>query len=139
LFLQTLAAADQVVLVAEPTPPSLRSLHMVLELLGRADQDRGSGEWPIHVVLNRADGKGQDLDLKKVQELLRVSRLHTIANDYQNVRAALNNGKVLRQAAPRSRALADVDKLARLLWSGDEAEGSAWKLLNPLAKVFGMF
>jgi pilus assembly protein CpaE len=137
-FLATLAAADQVVLVSEATPPSLRSLHLVLELLGRTDQDRGS-EWPIHVVLNRADGKGQDLDLKRVQELLRVSRLHTVTNDYQNVRSALNNGKVLRQMAPRSRALADIDKLARLLWSGDEAEGAAWKLLNPLAKVFGMF
>jgi pilus assembly protein CpaE len=136
LFLQTLSAADQIVLVTEPNPPALRALQMVLELLGR-----GEGlpeDSTVHVVLNRFDTRSPDVDVKKVQELLRVPRLHLVANDYQAVRASLNSGVVLRAKAPRSRALADIDKLARLLYSGVEpTPGVGARLLNGLAKVFG--
>jgi Flp pilus assembly CpaE family ATPase len=135
LFLQTLAAADQVVFVAEPNPASLRSLHLVLELL---NQTGGRGDCPLHVVLNRYENRA-DVDLRRIQELLRVPRMYTVANDYNAIRAALNAGQTLRAQAPRSRALADIDRLARLLYSGDEVEGGgSWMMFNPLAKMFGM-
>jgi Flp pilus assembly CpaE family ATPase len=136
LFLQTLNAADQIVLVSEPNPPALRALHLVLELLGRGD---GMPEdATVHVVLNRYDARNTDLELKKIQELLRLPRVHTVANDYTAVRGALNSGVVLRAKAPRSRALADVDKLARLIYGGIEPPtGVGARLLGSLAKVFG--
>jgi pilus assembly protein CpaE len=136
LFLQTLGAADQVVLVCEPNPPALRALQMVLELLGRGDGL--PEESTVHVVLNRFDTRAPDVDIKKVQDLLRVPRLHLVANDYAAVRRSLDAGVVLRAKAPRSRALADIDKLARLVYGGVEpAAGVGARLLGGLAKVFG--
>ncbi len=136
LFLQTLAAADQVVFVSEPNPTSLRSLHLVLEMLNQAGE--GRGDYPVHVVLNRCDSRNADIDPRRVQELLRVRRLYTVGNDYNAIRAALNAGQTLRAQAPRSKALADIDRLARILYGGDELAGGGWKLFNPLARMFGM-
>jgi Flp pilus assembly CpaE family ATPase len=79
-----------------------------------------------------------DVDIRKVQDLLRVPRLHLVANDYAAVRRSLDSGVVLRARAPRSRALADIDKLARLVCGGVEPPpGVGARLLNGLAKVFG--
>ena len=136
LFLQTLAAADQVVFVAEPNPASLRSLHLVLEMLNQAGE--GRGDYPVYVVLNRYDSRNSDVEPRRIQELLRVRRLYTVGNDYTAIRAALNGGQTLRAQAPRSKALADIDRLARILYGGDEIDGGGWKLFNPLARMFGM-
>jgi Flp pilus assembly CpaE family ATPase len=94
LFLQTLAAADQVVFVAEPNPASLRSLHLVLEMLNQAGD--GRGDYPVYVVLNRYDSRNSDVEPRRIQELLRVRRLYTVGNDYTAIRAALNCGQTLR-------------------------------------------
>jgi pilus assembly protein CpaE len=138
LYVQTLAAADQVILVAEPTLASLRALRLVLDLLGRGETSQATGIATVHLVLNRYDPRNEEFDLKKVENLLKVPRLNTVANDYAAMSAALNSGQPLRQKAPRSRALADIDRLARLLWTGIEPQtAGGWKLLGKLSRVFG--
>jgi len=143
-YLQTLSSASQVILVAEQNLPSLRSLKLVLEMLGRANLNRESmsGDVGLHVVLNRYNPNMQDFDLAKLKELLRLPTMLTIANDYNAVNAALLHGMPLRVEHPRSRALADVDGLVRRLFGGTDpadknSQSKGWNLFSRLARAFG--
>jgi Flp pilus assembly CpaE family ATPase len=44
---------------------------------------------------------------------MKVEEMSTVANDYASIKAALNRGVPLRAEVPRSRALADIDELAK--------------------------
>lgn len=112
LHFETLATADHVVLVGEQKVPSLRSMRVLHELIGREFGDR-----PQYLVLNRFEPRLEGFETERLRELLQVPQLHTIANDYAGVNAAGNHGRPLRLEAPNSRALADLDRLARALLS----------------------
>lgn len=110
LYFQTLTHADQVVLVADQRIPSIRNLDLILGTLAREAADR-----PPHVVINRYDPKLEGFSLRDLEKVLDVPRLLSIANDFAAVNASINNGRPLRLEAPASRALADIDALARTL------------------------
>jgi pilus assembly protein CpaE len=112
-FVQTLSIASHVVLVAQQSLPSLKSLRLTLELLARLNlRSDTRGEMPLEVVLNRYDSGAAGFDLEHLKERMKVSGMCKVANDYASVNAALNNGVPLRAEVPRSRALADIGRLA---------------------------
>lgn len=104
-YFKLLAAADSVVLVTQQTVPSIRGAQLVCEALPDA---------PTLILINRYDRKLAGLSAERLGELLKCPGLATVANDAA-VGVAGDQGKLLRLHAPRSRALADIVKLADTL------------------------
>jgi pilus assembly protein CpaE len=115
MYFETLAIADQVVLVGEQKIPSIRTLKLVCEALSRID-----GARKLHIIINRYDPRMPGFGVDRLKTLLEVNDIITICNDYAAVMASVNHGRPLRQEAPRSPALADISKLVHILLSGQE-------------------
>ncbi len=113
LQFETLALADQVVLVGVQTVSSVRTLKLVRETL-----ERDEGIRDTQLVINRYEPTMHGFSARRLAELLQVPQVFTIANDYPSVMAALNHGKPLRVASPHSPVLADIRTLARSLKGG---------------------
>jgi Flp pilus assembly CpaE family ATPase len=110
LYFETLAVADQVVLVGEQKIPSIRTLKLVCEALERID-----GLRKLHIIINRYDPKMPGFGVDRLKTLLGVPELQTISNDYAAVMASINHGRPLRLEAPRSQALADIARVVQKL------------------------
>lgn len=110
VYWDTLQQADNVLLVGEQSVPSIHDLAVVREAL---DQPGRRGEYSF--VINKYDSSERTFGLARLRELLPASVLHTVALDVKAFRACLNNGTVLRNEVPNSRALQDIDALARTL------------------------
>jgi pilus assembly protein CpaE len=113
LYFETLAIADQVVLVGEQKIPSIRTLKLVCEALSRID-----GARKLHIIINRYDPRMPGFGADRLRSLLEVPDLLTVCNDYASVMASINHGRPLRQEAPRSPALADIAKVVKTLLGG---------------------
>ncbi len=105
--LTALEAADQVVLVADQTVPSLQ-----LTIEGLEFGLRTHAPW---IVINRFDPNIQGLDASHIQAALGIDELRTIACDSHAMLASVNCGRPLRFNFPNSKALADIDALAQNL------------------------
>ena len=135
VYVQTLAAADQVVLVAEQTLPSLRSLRLVLDMLGRTNLSETPVDGrPIHLIVNRYNYKAQEYSLDKLESLLQVKKLLTVGNDFASVNAALNCGKPLKANSPRSRLVHDLDLVVDMLLSHGEKKDDKAAAAVPASK-----
>lgn len=110
-YFEVLGTADRIVLVCEQKIPSLRSLKLVCEALDRQYPVR-----PRIQVINRYNPKTPGLSVAKLEEVLKTTGFQTISNDFASMNATLNHGRPLRIEAPRSRALADIHALARVLF-----------------------
>jgi pilus assembly protein CpaE len=106
-----LASTDQAVLVAEQAVPALRALGFARERVAEIEMLRQT------LLINRYDPNKQAFGVTHLQRLLQTPQLVTIANDYPNVSASLNEGRPLRKQAPGSRTLADINRLATMLIS----------------------
>ncbi|MFL5330578.1 MAG: CpaE family protein [Gemmataceae bacterium] len=115
MYFETLAVADQVVLVGEQKIPSIRTLKLVCEALERVDALK-----KLHIVINRYDPRLPGFGAERLKNLLCTDELLTIGNDFASVMAAINHGRPLRQEAPRSPALGDIDKVVRTLLNRSE-------------------
>jgi pilus assembly protein CpaE len=113
LQFETLALADQVVLVGVQSLSSMRTLKMVRDTLEREEGIRGQ-----RLVINRYEPNLQGFSAAKLAEFLQTPQVLTVANDYASVMAAVHNGKPLRLAVPHARALADIRTLADSLLDG---------------------
>jgi pilus assembly protein CpaE len=113
LYFETLAIADQVVLVGEQKIPSIRTLKLVCEALSRID-----GARKLHIIINRYDPRMPGFGAERLRSLLEIPDLLTVCNDYASVMASINHGRPLRQEAPRSPALADIAKVVKTLLGG---------------------
>jgi Flp pilus assembly CpaE family ATPase len=93
-----------------------------------------------YVVINRFLPSSGELSTQRIAEILQVSKVFTVANDFASVAAAQNAGQLLRKATPGSHALADITELARaLLGIGAESPQSGWSLMgswNQIAQSF---
>jgi len=119
LYFETLAIADQVVLVGEQKIPSIRTLKLVCEALSRID-----GARKLHIIINRYDARMPGFGADRLKALLEVEDLLTVCNDYASVMASINHGRPLRQEAPRSAALADINKVVQTLLGVNEAQAA---------------
>lgn len=109
-YFQTLALADQVVLVAEQSVASIHALSLVLETLTA----RKSRSAPV-VVVNRFERKDRDFRMQRLEELLPGKQLFTVRDDKASFKGAANSGQALRQYRPEINALDDIDRLAAAL------------------------
>jgi len=114
---ETYAFADQLVLVAEQSVPSLRALSFMREKL-----EKDGIAKPQLLVINRYNPSRKEFLVTHLQRLLQTPQLATVANDYVAVSGALNEGRPLRVHAPHSNVLADIDQLVRLLLAPSEPE-----------------
>jgi pilus assembly protein CpaE len=110
MYFETLAIADQVVLVGEQKIPSIRTLKLVCEALARID-----GARRLHIIINRYDPRMPGFGADRLKALLEVPDILTVCNDYAAVMASVNHGRPLRQEAPRSAALFDIGKVVHAL------------------------
>jgi len=140
-YLQTLSAATHVVLVAEQSLPSLRSLKLVLEMLGRANLKLDlSQDGSLRILLNRYNPNASEFDLNKLKDLLQVPQMMTVANDYQAVNSAQLRGVPVRHEAPKSRVVQDIDAMVHSLFgeptktNGTSPKG--WGLFGKLVRAF---
>lgn len=131
LQFETLALADQVVLVGVQAVSSVRTLKMVRDTLEREEGIQGQ-----RLVINRYEPGMPGFNADRLAELLQVPQVHTIANDYPSVMSALNHGKPLQIAAPHSRVLADIRSLAATL-GPPTATGTSGESGDRLARALG--
>jgi pilus assembly protein CpaE len=115
MYFETLAIADQVVLVGEQKIPSIRTLKLVCEALSRLD-----GARRLHIIINRYDPRMPGFGADRLKALLEVPELMTVCNDYAAVMASINHGRPLRQEAPRSVALVDINRVVQSLLGSQE-------------------
>lgn len=130
LYFETLAAADQIVLVGEQKIPSIRTLKLVCEAL-----DRIEGLRKLHIVINRYDPRMPGFGAERLKNLLGKAEILTISNDYASVMASINHGRPLRQESPRSPALADMGDVVRTLLNLEEEHGQESVAATP--PIFG--
>ncbi len=102
------AKSQHVVLVANPSIPSLHSAKLLIDLLARREILAQQ-----YVVINRFVDRDREFSRKSLEAALDVGHVFTVANDPVALRIAENSGETLRKAAPRSRALGDINALAR--------------------------
>ena len=110
IYFGVMASAQELVLVTEQKVASIHGIKLLRDSL----EAKGCLATQ-YVVINRYSPTFDEFSAKRLKELLRVPEVLTIANDYLNVRTAENHGRLLRQEAPRSQALADIRTLARRL------------------------
>jgi pilus assembly protein CpaE len=114
LEFEVLKACDQVIVVANQTIPSIKSLRLFCESM--------SEERVVHslwVVLNRYDPATKGFTCEDVKDMLGVARVLTITNDFHAANLAVNKGRPLRLVAPKTRMLRDLDRLVHELAGGD--------------------
>jgi pilus assembly protein CpaE len=117
MYFETLAIADQVVLVGEQKIPSIRTLKLVCEALTRID-----GARRLYIIINRYDPRMPGFGVDRLKTLLEVPDILTVCNDYASVMASINHGRPLRQEAPRSPALADIQSIVQTLLGNQERQ-----------------
>lgn len=127
MYFETLAVADQIVLVGEQKIPSVRTLKLVCEALDRVD-----GLRKLHIVINRYDPKMPGFGADRLKNLLGKDEILTISNDYPSVMASINHGRPLRQESPRSPALTDIESLVRRLMNRSDQPAVAGPAVAPL-------
>ncbi len=135
LYFETLGMADEIVLVWEQKIPSFRALQMVRDALHikKIPVDRQT------LVLNRYDPRVTGFSTVELQQLLAAGKLRTIANDSAVVMKSVKLGVTLRQQAPNSRALADIDALAQDLLRLPPAAGPGTDRANVFGRMIRAF
>ncbi len=103
----TVSAADKVVLVVNPSVPSVRSAWIRLQLLDRLDVPTER----IAVVVNRW-GAFAGLSRREIEEHLGHAVFATVNDDPKTAATAVNEGQLLRAQGARSKLSKDIARLA---------------------------
>jgi len=106
LEFQVLSECDHVIVVGTQNVPSIRSLKLFCESLPQ--------ERLVHslwVVLNRYHPGIKGLSRDDVKQMLGVSYVLSVANDFHAVNLSVNRGCPLRRVAPRTPILRDIHVL----------------------------
>jgi pilus assembly protein CpaE len=107
---EALTQVQQLVLVAQPTVPSLCAIRMLIDAL--AQQQCLAQQF---VVINRFLPNVKEFSIRSLEDVLGIPQVFPVANDYDAFKTAESSGLTLRKAAPHSPALADITTLARVL------------------------
>jgi Flp pilus assembly CpaE family ATPase len=106
LEFQVLRACDHVIIVATQNVPAMRSLKLFCESL---PPERVMHS--LRIVLNRYNPGLKGFTRDDVKQMLGVPHVLSVANDYHAVNLAVNKGCPLRQIAPNTAILRDLDVL----------------------------
>lgn len=124
--------ADHVVLTAEPELASLRNTRALLDVLKAARPN----DPPPSVVLNRVGvPKRPEIAAADFRKAIGVDLAATIPFEPQSFGAALNNGKMVLDLAPRSKA----SEALRTLAGGMSADRAAPKPAAPPRSILAKF
>ena len=115
LYFEALSVADQVVLVARASPPSIQALKVVAEAVAR--KALGATQ---HLVINCYGPQAEEFTKAQLRTALAAERIWTIADDPEAFEAAVNHCRPLHQGSPRSRAWPAITALAGQLTGLDE-------------------
>jgi pilus assembly protein CpaE len=116
---RTLCAADEIIIVAGPDLASLRNTRNIVDLL----KVRRPHASPPAVVLSMTGvPKRPEIRFKDFAEALGVQPKASIPFDPQLFGMAANNGRMIGEAAPASKAAVALDALAASLAGGKPAE-----------------
>jgi Flp pilus assembly CpaE family ATPase len=130
-YFAALAAADQVVMVAQYTPDSLHDLKLLCQTM-----QRDFGTRTLYPVINRYDERKRETSLEQLQEALEVPRVLTVAED-QALADSTDHLVVLRQKNLSGPALQDLQVLACLLLHEPEPPSAVRsRLFGWLKRVF---
>lgn len=121
VYFDTIAVADQIVLVGEQNVPSIQALKMLGDTLRKIE-----GVGSQYVVINRYDPSQAEFRTTQLKTILQVPQLYTITNEWNAMLAATNNGRVLHQQSPKCRALGNVDTLAQSLMGVSLPKRPSW-------------
>jgi Flp pilus assembly CpaE family ATPase len=64
------------------------------------------------LLMNRYDPDLPGFGVDRLKQMLRAEEVETVASDYSSVSSSINQGLPLRLKEPRSRVLADINRLA---------------------------
>lgn len=106
LEFEVLRACDKVIVVGTQNVRSIKSLKLFCESL--PDERVVHSLW---VVLNRYNPGLKGLTCEAIKDILGVARVSTVADDPHAVHLSVLKGCPLRQAAPRTPILSDLDAL----------------------------
>jgi pilus assembly protein CpaE len=135
LDVEFVAHSQQVVLVAQPTIPSLYGLKRVLDWLAQRECLAQQ-----YVVINRFLPGAKEFSIRSLEGVLHVPKVFPVASDWASFQAAENAGQTLRNTVPRSHALADITVLARaMLGMPAEPLPLGWSFLNSWNRVAHAF
>jgi len=134
LYFGVLKVADDVVCVAEQKVPSVHSLMLVREAM----TSRGIHARPFYVINRYSEGM-PGATLEEIRSLLPGAQLYPVRSDGRGVMESINFGKPLRDVAPHSPVLEDLERLMRAI-VGDHVESATaqtnW-LRRGLGRLFG--
>jgi pilus assembly protein CpaE len=109
---QTLHMADEIVIVATPDLASLRNTRNILDAI----QSRRTNDTPPKIVLNQtAVAKRPEIPLKEFKETIGVDPVLVLPFDPALFGTAANNGQMLAQVQPNSRAAEGMRVLAEMI------------------------
>jgi pilus assembly protein CpaE len=108
---RALDRADDLLLVVQLSLPCLSNAKKLISTFSDADAEFAER---IRLVVNRHLSKSE-ISVQDAEELLGRKIFSKIENDYQGTLAAINQGKPLCQAAPKSPAAAGVRETAKRL------------------------
>lgn len=124
LDLREVELADLTLLVMNLSLPCLAHVKRVLERIRRRD----GLEKKVRLVANRSL-RDADISVRDAEDILQKKIAATVADDYPGTLTAMNQGKPLMEAAPKSPVLKSLSQLARGL------ARTADKKRNPLLSL----
>lgn len=111
--LSCLDVSDNIILVAEPSLSSLRSVNKVLQLGKRL----GYSEDTMTLLINRHQSN-IDEGLEEIIQMLEAGQTTYVDNDYILFNESLNKGELINKYAPKSRVNQQLECIAKLLHHG---------------------
>jgi pilus assembly protein CpaE len=126
LDLEFAGRSQQLLLIAQPSFPSISGLSRIMDLLSQ----RGCLAQQ-YVAINRYLPDSKEFSIPSLEKVLRIPKVFPVANDWASFSAAETAGQTLWQVSPRSHALADISALARaMLGMPTEPPVTGWSFLN---------
>jgi pilus assembly protein CpaE len=132
---QVLMQADDVVITASPDLANLRNAKNLVDLL---KQNRKNDRQP-HLVLNFVNmPKRPEISAKEFGEALDLLPRISLECDGETFGLAANNGQMVEETAPKSKAADGFRSLAYALANRQEPRVEKQSMLSPLLKRFNM-
>lgn len=122
IVLEIFDRASTILLVAEPSIPSIRAARRSLEIFNKLNYLAANDR--VRLVVNRANDRGE-VSTAQVAETLGMPVFASIMNDYPAVIRAINAGKPVCEFQEDSRAARDLAALARSMMARPETAAAA--------------
>jgi pilus assembly protein CpaE len=128
VVLEIFDRTTSILLVVEPTLPSIRAARRSLEIFHKLNYTASPDR--VRLIVNRANDRGE-VTTQQIADTLGLPVFASITNDYNSVIRAINAGKPVCEQSPESRVARDLVGLAKRLAPGAEVEPDAVEVEVP--------